>query len=70
MNYLKSLLTNFSTAEDIKKYIKARFKEISTADGAVLVSVGVAYLMFSSIADYLAYAAIAYGVYRIFKSDE
>jgi len=51
-------------------YIKARLKEYSSFDGTLFVGAGIIYLVFNSIAVYIAYGAIAYGVYKITKADQ
>lgn len=53
------------------EYLKAKLKEkvgeSSTWDGAVLIAGGVAVLFVKSIVAYIAYAAILYGAYKIYK---
>mgnify|MGYP000343334058 FL=1 len=53
------------------EYLKAKLKEkvgeVSTWDGAVLIAGGVAVLFVKSIVAYIAYAAILYGAYKIYK---
>lgn len=51
------------------KYIKERLKEYSSFDGALFVGAGLGYLIFNGIAVYIAYVAIAYGIYKIIKAD-
>ena len=53
----------------LKKWIAARLKEHTTLDGAVLIGAGVAYLIFKPIAVLVAYAAIAYGAWTLWKSE-
>lgn len=53
----------------IQHYIQQRLKEYSSFDGAVFIAAGVGYLLFHSIAVYIAYGAIAYGIYKIAKAD-
>lgn len=53
----------------LKKWIVARLKERTTLDGAVLIGAGVAYLIFKPIAVFVAYAAIAYGAWTLWKSE-
>lgn len=50
-------------------YIRARLKEYSSFDGALFVGAGLGYLIFNGIAVYIAYGAIAYGIYKITKAD-
>lgn len=54
----------------IKKWITSRLNEKSTLDGAVLVVAGVAFLIFKPIAGLIAYGAIAYGAYTIWRSEK
>lgn len=53
----------------IKDWIKSRLNERSTLDGAVLVVAGVAFLIFKPIASLVAYGAIAYGAWTIWKRE-
>ena len=53
----------------MKKWITSRLNERSTLDGAVLVAAGVAFLIFKPIASLVAYGAIAYGAWTIWKSE-
>lgn len=53
----------------IRKWINDRLKERTTIDGAVLVACGVAFLIFKPIAAIVAYGAIAYGAWTIYKSE-
>jgi hypothetical protein len=53
----------------IKNWIKSRLNERSTLDGAVLIGAGVAFLIFKPIASLVAYAAIAYGAWTIWKRE-
>ena len=53
----------------VKQFIKARLKERTTLDGAVLIGAGVAFLIFKPIASLVAYCAIAYGAYTIWRKD-
>ena len=46
-----------------------RFKERTSWDGAMLVLLGVLVLIAKPIAGLLAYAAIAYGAWTIYKSE-
>ena len=54
----------------IKKWINARLGERTTLDGAVLIGAGVAFLIFKPIASLVAYAAIAYGAWTIYKRED
>ena len=51
------------------KWINARLKERTTLDGAILVGAGVAFLIFKPIAALVAYGAIAYGAWTIWKAE-
>jgi hypothetical protein len=53
----------------MKKWIVSRLNERTTLDGAVLVGAGVAFLIFEPIASLVAYAAIAYGAWTIWKKE-
>ena len=53
----------------IKKFITSRLNERTTLDGAVLIGAGVAFLIFKPIASLVAYAAIAYGAWTIWKKE-
>ena len=54
----------------INKWIIARLKERTTLDGAILIGAGVAFLIFKPIASLVAYAAIAYGAWTLFKKED
>lgn len=53
----------------IQKWIAGRLKERTTLDGAVLIGAGVAFLIFKPIASIVAYGAIAYGAWTLFKKE-
>ena len=53
----------------IKTWIKKRLEERTTMDGAVLIGAGIAFLIFKPIAALVAYGAIAYGAWTIWKSE-
>lgn len=55
--------------ELVKAWVISRIKERTTLDGAVLIGAGVAYLVFEPIAAIIAYAAIAYGIWTIWKKE-
>jgi len=50
-------------------YISKRLNERTTWDGIVLIAAGVAFLIFKPIASLVAYAAIAYGAWTIWKAE-
>lgn len=54
----------------MKNWIIKRLGERTTLDGAVLVLAGVAFLIFKPIASLVAYGAIAYGAWTIWKKEE
>ena len=54
----------------MKQWITSRLKERTTIDGAVLVAAGVAFLIFKPIAGIVAYVAIGYGAWTIWKKEK
>jgi hypothetical protein len=52
-----------------KTWIWNRIKERTTWDGAILIAVGVGYLVIEPIGTALAYGAIAYGAWTIWKQE-
>jgi len=53
----------------MKKWIMNRISERTTWDGAALVALGVIVLIAKPIAGLVAYAAIAYRAWTIYKSE-
>jgi hypothetical protein len=53
----------------VKEWIKKRLKERTTMDGAVLIGAGIVFLIFKPLASIVAYGAIAYGAWTIYKSE-
>jgi hypothetical protein len=53
----------------IKEWVLNRLKERTTLDGAILVAAGVGYLVFEPIAAIIAYVAIGYGAWTIWKKE-
>ena len=53
----------------IKKWIQNRLAERSTMDGIVMVAVGAAIIVFGPLTKILAYVAIAYGAYTIWRQE-
>lgn len=51
-------------------WIKKRLEERTTWDGAALVALGVVVLIAKPIAGILAYAAIVYGAWTIWKKEK
>jgi hypothetical protein len=54
----------------VKAWIKKRLEERTTLDGAVLIGAGIAFLIFKPIASLVAYGAIAYGAWTIWKKED
>lgn len=53
----------------VKQQMQGLWKERTTWDGAVLIAVGVAYLVLSPLATWAAYAAIVYGAWTLLKRE-
>ena len=53
----------------IKKWINSRIKQRSTVDGVLMVAAGAAIIIFSPLTTLIAYAAIAYGAWTIWKKE-
>ena len=49
--------------------MKNRLKERTSLDGAVLIGAGIVFLIFKPIASLVAYGAIAYGAWTIWKAE-
>ena len=64
MQYKENLMLQL---EYLKAKLKEKVGEASTWDGAVLIAGGLAVLFVKSIVAYIAYAAILYGAYKIYK---
>ena len=54
----------------VKRFIIDRLNERTTLDGAVLVVAGIVFLIFKPIASLVAYGAIAYGAWTMFKKEK
>lgn len=54
----------------MKKFIMDRLNERTSLDGAVLIGAGIAFLIFKPIASIVAYGAIAYGAWAIYKKED
>lgn len=50
-------------------WIKARLRERTTLDGAVLVAAGAAFIILGPLAKIAAYGVIAYGLWTIYKKE-
>ena len=55
--------------DKFKGWVANRFTERTSWDGAMLILLGVLVLIAKPIAGLLAYAAIAYGAWTIYKSE-
>jgi hypothetical protein len=53
----------------MKNWITSRLEERTSWDGAALVAVGVVVLIAGPFAKIAAYAAIAYGIWTIYKKE-
>jgi len=53
----------------IKNWIDNRLLERTTLDGAILIGIGVVYLIFEPIASLIAYGAIGYGAWTLWKPE-
>ena len=53
----------------VKTWIKKRLEERTTMDRAVLVAAGIVFLIFKPLASIVAYGAIAYGAWTIWKAE-
>ena len=52
----------------IKEWIENRLKQRSTVDGILMVAAGAAIIVFSPLTKLIAYGAIAYGAYTIWRN--
>ncbi len=52
----------------IKDWIENRLKQRSTVDGVLMVAAGAAIIIFSPLTKLIAYGAIAYGAYTIWRN--
>jgi hypothetical protein len=55
--------------ELVKEWASARWEERSSWNGTWLIAVGVVALLFKPLINVVAWIAIAYGVYQIFKKE-
>lgn len=53
--------------DKFKGWVSNRFKERTSWDGAALIALGIVVLIAKPLAGILAYAAIAYGAWTIWK---
>lgn len=56
--------------DKIKSWVSKRFTERTSWDGAVLIIAGISFLIFKPIASIVAYGAIAYGAWTIYKKED
>jgi hypothetical protein len=64
------LMIETNIGENImKKWINNRLNERTTLDGAILIAAGVVFLIFEPIASIVAYGAIAYGAWTLWKPE-
>lgn len=54
---------------NVSQWVIGRAKEATTWDGFALVGVALVYLLFPFLMDVIAWVALGYGGYRIFKSE-
>lgn len=52
----------------MKEWLIERLKKRSTLDGIMFIVAGIIFLLFKSLAVLIAYAAIAYGAWKIYKN--
>ena len=52
----------------IIKRIKAKLAERSSIDGVLMIAAGAAIVVFSPLANLIAYGAIAYGAHTIYRN--
>ena len=55
--------------DKFKSWVSERFTERTSWDGAALIALGIVVLIAKPLAGILAYAAIAYGAWTIYKSE-
>jgi hypothetical protein len=55
--------------EKLQDWVQDRLRERTSLDGAVLIGVGIGVLILKPFLPLLAFIAIGYGVYTLFKSD-
>lgn len=53
----------------IKNWIENRLRERSTVDGIVMIAAGAAVIVFSPFAKIIAYAAIVYGAWTVYRQE-
>jgi len=53
----------------LKKWISTKLKERSTLDGVLMVAAGVVIIVLGPLAKFVAYGALAYGAYTIWRNE-
>jgi hypothetical protein len=53
----------------LKKWISNKLKERSTLDGGLMVVAGVVIIVLGPLAKFVAYGALAYGAYTIWRNE-
>ena len=53
----------------IKKWVTLRLKERSTMDGVLMIVAGAPIIVFGPLTKLIAYGAIAYGAYTIWRKE-
>ena len=53
----------------VKDWILARWSERTTWDGGVIIAVSLSYILLGGLVDWLAWVALAYGVFTLIKSE-
>ena len=53
----------------LKQWVMNRLEERSTFDGVIMVAAGAAIILFSPFTKLIAYAAIAYGAWTMWRKD-
>ncbi len=53
----------------LKKWISTKLKERSTLDGVLMVVAGVVIIVLGPLAKFVAYGALAYGAYTIWRNE-
>ena len=53
----------------LKKWISTKLKERSTLDGGLMVVAGVVIIVLGPLAKFVAYGAVAYGAYTIWRNE-
>lgn len=54
----------------VKGWVNDRLAERTSCDGAILIGAGVTFLIFKPIASLVAYVAIGYGAWTLWKKED